>query len=739
MRLLLFCIVLFPFALISQENDVLKKSTLETLVEKVQKQQTIQKKKLQNFTYSFYEKSIISAHPDSVTGKIDTLFANKKNHPFSIDSSRYKFKNLITKQHLYLLEKVSRVSVKNSHKKEEILGLKMAGLKQPIYELMGQEFVPFDWCKKRLKFLTFTIKNPLFVSENNSYLLSIDTNHTTSIKLNFSSIKQQKNNSISGYFLLDKENYGIQKAVFILKGIITIQSTTSFYWDKTQKIWLPETQKLAVTKGTNKYNISVLGETIRFENTKNGTHEKYDYTQDVFFNLSRKYLDYDFSGKTEKQRYAIQIAKNAISNNTSFLRFFETDTTDIRVSNTYKSLDSLVTNERIEQKIYFGKKLINGQIPIGLIDIRARELLKFNNQEGFRVGLGLATNEKLFQSFKLFGYAAYGTKDGIFKSQLGGSYRLSKNTESWLTGSFTDDIAEFADLTFLADAKKYKIYDPRPFNISTFYNYQTYTLLYETKAIPKIETTVSVTKTRVNPLFDYTFIANGKPYQFYNLTLLNASFEWSPKSRFLKSPQQIIEVEKNDPKFILQITKSVPNVFENELNFTKIDVRIQQETKFISGQKTTFLWQGGMSFGNTPLSHLYSVAPNNLDKIRLLQRITFASKTAFETMFFNEFFSDKYAFFQLKHYFNKLLLAKNCKPIFVLGSKIAFGTLANPEMHQGIVFKTMEKGFFESGLELQNIYKGFGLSAYYRYGPYQLARFEDNLALKISFTLNLGL
>lgn len=739
MRLLLFCFVLFPFVLVAQENDVPKKTAVEILVEKIQRAQTIQKKKLQNFTYSFYEKSIISAHPDSVAGKIDTLFKNKKQHSYTIDSSGYKFKNLITKQHLYLLEKVSHVSVKNNTKKETILGLKMAGLKQPIYELMGQEFIPFDWSKAHLKFLTFTIKNPLFISENKSYLLTIDPVVTSNFKLNFSSIKQQKNNSVSGYFILDKENYGIQKAVFIIKGIVTIQSSTNYYWDKKQKIWLPETQKLEVTKGSNKYNISILGETIRFENTKSGTHEKYDYTQDLFFNLSRKYLDYDFSGSSNKQRYAIQITKNAVLNNTSFLRFFETDTTDIRVSNTYTSLDSLVTNERIEQKIYFGKKLINGQIPVGLIDIRARELLKFNNQEGFRVGLGLATNEKLFQSFKLFGYAAYGTKDGVFKSQIGGAIRLSKNTESWLTSSFTDDLAEFADLTFLADSKKYKIYDPRPFNISTFYNYQNYTILYETKAIPKIETMLSLTKSRVNPLFDYTFIANAKPYRFYNLTLFNASFEWSPNSKFLQSPQQIIEVEKNYPKITVQFTKSIPSVLENELNFTKIDLRIQQETKFISGQKTTFLWQGGMSFGHTPLSHLYSIAPNNLDKIRLLQRITFASKTAFETMYFNEFFSDKYTFFQLKHYFNKLILTKNCKPVFVVGSKVAFGALANPEMHQGIVFKTMEKGFFESGLELQNIFKGFGLSAYYRYGPYQLPRFEDNLALKISFTLNLGL
>lgn len=738
MRILIVCFLLCPFVFFAQEEKLSTKTAIESLVEKIKEQQLTQKKKLKNLTYSFYEKSIISAHPDSINSKIDTLYKNKKHTKYSIDSSSFKFKNRISKQHVYLLEKVSNVSIKNARKKEEILGLKMAGLKQPIYELMGQEFIPFEWCKEHLKFLTFTIKNPLCFTQNNSYSLTVATDSST-IKVAFFSLKQQKNNFVSGYFILDKRSFAIQKSVFNIKGIVNIKATTTYFYEKNEKIWLPQTQRLDVTKGTNKYNIAVLGETIRFENNNNSSNEKYDYTKDLFFSVSRKYLNYDFSAPNHKQRYAIQIAKNTVTNNDSFLRFFETDTTDARVSNTYKSLDSLVTNERIEQKIYFGKKLINGQIPIGVFDIRARELLKYNNYEGFRIGFGLATNEKLFSSFKLFGYGAYGTKDGVFKSQIGGGFRVSKNSDSWLMGSFTDDISEFADIAFLVDSKKYKIYDPRPFNISTFYNYQNYTFAYETKLIPKIESILSLTKSRINPLFDYTFVANGKPYQLYNLTLFNASFEWSPKSRFLQSPQQILEVEKNYPKVIVQLTKSIPNALENDLNFAKIDLRIQQETKFISGQKTTFLWQGGMSFGNTPLTHLYSVAPNNLDKIRLIQRVTFASKTAFETMYFNEFFSDKYAFFQLKHYFNKLILAKHCKPTLVLGSKIAFGSLSNPEFHQGIQFKTMEKGFFESGLELQNIFKGFGLSAYYRYGPYQLARFEDNLAVKISFTLNLGI
>ena len=88
---------------------------------------------------------------------------------------------------------------------------------------------------------------------------------------------------------------------------------------------------------------------------------------------------------------------------------------------------------------------------------------------------------------------------------------------------------------------------------------------------------------------------------------------------------------------------------------------------------------------------------------------------------------------------NKFQISKSIKPILVVGSKVAFGGFSNPENHQGITFKTMEKGFYESGFELQNIFKGFGLSTYYRYGPYQLEKFDQNIAIKLSFTLNLGI
>jgi hypothetical protein len=92
----------------------------------------------------------------------------------------------------------------------------------------------------------------------------------------------------------------------------------------------------------------------------------------------------------------------------------------------------------------------------------------------------------------------------------------------------------------------------------------------------------------------------------------------------------------------------------------------------------------------------------------------------------------------MKHGFKRITLFKKVRPAFVLVTRMAWGNLEKREQHLGIDFKTLEKGFFESGFELNQIYSGFGLTGFYRYGPNQLPRFEDNLALKLSFVLNLG-
>ena len=93
---------------------------------------------------------------------------------------------------------------------------------------------------------------------------------------------------------------------------------------------------------------------------------------------------------------------------------------------------------------------------------------------------------------------------------------------------------------------------------------------------------------------------------------------------------------------------------------------------------------------------------------------------------------------QLKHGLRRIRISRKVKPSFVLVTRGVIGNLEKREQHVGINYKTLEKGFFESGLEINQIYSGFGLIGFYRYGPYELPKFEDNLAIKLSFVLNLG-
>ncbi|WP_396217595.1 DUF5686 family protein [Flavobacterium sp.] len=742
MRILVWFIFFSSFGAMAQKTTSKHRETTENLVTTIIQLQSKNQIKTPDFSYTFYEKSIVSANPDSISASIDTLFKNKRKTKFIIDSSSYKFKKIITKQHIYQTEKVATVSIEKGKKKETIIGLKMAGLKQPVYELLGQEFMPFDLSKKQLKILQFTFQNPFSTDGALKYKFEITDKlikpNGNEIVLQFELKKSIKKNKLKGVAIVDLKTNAITKITFFINSIINVKAETIFSSFNNEKSWFPISQNILITKGKGKQNIDFLGETIQFDNLPNTT-KKYDYSNDLFVKIYRDYSNYNFKQIPNRQRYQIQIDKSAIKTNTAFFNTISNDTLDIRSQNTYQTLDSLVTATKIEKKIYFGKKIINGQIPIGWFDFRARDIFKYNNYEGFRLGLGIATNDRFSTYYRLFGYGAYGTKDGVFKSQLGSAFRISKNTDSWISGSFTDDIIEFADLSLIADNKRFRLIDPRPFNLSTFYNHQSYELTFESKFISKIETTFKLSRSRINPLFDYEFIAQNKSYKVYNLTLATLSLEWSPNSRFLQAPQEILEVEKGFPKIILQVSHAIPNVLSENIEFTKIDARVYQEKKHLSGQKTTFLLQGGISLGNAPLSHLYSVAPNNLDREAILSRITFANKTSFETMYFNEFFSDRYSLFQMKHYFNKFQISKSIKPILILGTKVAFGGFSHPENHQGIAFKTMEKGFFESGFELQNIFKGFGLATYYRYGPYQLEKFDQNIAIKLSFTLNLGI
>ena len=145
----------------------------------------------------------------------------------------------------------------------------------------------------------------------------------------------------------------------------------------------------------------------------------------------------------------------------------------------------------------------------------------------------------------------------------------------------------------------------------------------------------------------------------------------------------------------------------------------------------------GISNGETPLTHLYHAYPNNINKEKILRRFSVAGTSSFETMFFNEFFSDKFTTVQVKHALKPFKITESYRPQLVLISKFAIGDMDNINRHENITFGTLEKGYTESGFEVNKLLFGFGLSFAYRYGAYHLPNIDDNVAIKFTFNLTL--
>ena len=131
------------------------------------------------------------------------------------------------------------------------------------------------------------------------------------------------------------------------------------------------------------------------------------------------------------------------------------------------------------------------------------------------------------------------------------------------------------------------------------------------------------------------------------------SLQWKPFSKFIQTPIGRNEAESGFPILNIQLTKSLPNFLKNDFDFGKIDFKTSFEKKFLNGQKTNLVFSLGYAFGDIPITHLYNNSPNSLNKDKIIQRISLEGENDFETMYLNEFFSIKYAFFEFQHGFKK--------------------------------------------------------------------------------------
>ncbi|NNE32569.1 MAG: hypothetical protein HKN40_09385 [Winogradskyella sp.] len=399
--------------------------------------------------------------------------------------------------------------------------------------------------------------------------------------------------------------------------------------------------------------------------------------------------------------------------------------------------DSVKTAQDSIKKSNYIKTIGNGFLPFNYFNLDLRYLVKFNQYEGFRTGLGGVTNNKFSEKYRINSYVVYGFKDHRFKYRIGGGFRINKEKSTWINVAYTDDLSETGSSTFLTDKRFFTFFEPRLLNIDLFHRYIKKSVALEHRFSDHLLSETELSLNKIDPTYNYTYVLNGQGFTTFDLSTAKLSLQWSPFNQSELNDDKMATIKEGYPKFTLQLTQGFKTVFGSDFNFSKLDFRTIQQFNHKNDAITNITLVAGIAGGDTPLTHLYHAYPNNINKETILQRFSVAGLNSFETMYFNEFFSDKFSTLQLKHYFPSFKISERFRPQLVLISRYALGDMNSIDSHQGIVFGTLKHLYSESGFEINKLLFGFGLSFAYRYGGYHLPNFEDNIAFKFTFNISL--
>ena len=659
----------------------------------------------------------------------------------SADTADVDFESIFNKAHSFLSEKVSiHQFQRNKGTKETVLANRMTGFKKPVYDVLGIELQSTSLYEKDYVVFNNRYAGPL--SDNalkNYYYKVIDTlqGSQPAYVILFQPRRSKKVASLEGVLYLDMESFAIQKAIAEVKGEVNIMVTHDFKFFSEKNIWFPTNQLLTIKPGFGKQKVSLFGGQISVGSLQNSRKDEIANNDFLISETDIYEIELDPDITLKNSTAAISIDPEAINRDEIYWERYRTDTITAKDIYSFAVVDSIVKAQRIERRIDVLQSFSIGYYPLGFFNFDLTYPLKYNNYEGIRTGLGGKTNEKFSEQFRLESYLVYGFRDHRFKYGLGGGILLNKDSRSWLNINYQDDIKEVGSYAYLTDRRVYSLFEPRLVNIDFYYKHKTWSTSLQHRISPKMLTETQVSVSSIDQTGGYTFVDDGVAFSSYKMAESSLSLRWTPFSKYLKTPNGYKEIHDGYPKITAQYTQGFKGFLESNFNYSKIGIKTEYVVNRLNLSQTSFLFEADIASGNIPLTHLFHAYPNAPTKETVLQRFSVAGRRSFETMYFGEFFSDKLVTLQIRHKLPPFRISETIKPELSLINRYAIGDVSNQANHQGVFFNSLKHGYQESGLELNKIFAGFGISLAYRYGAYHLPQFEDNLSFKFTFYLKL--
>ncbi|EOZ98426.1 hypothetical protein A33Q_1080 [Indibacter alkaliphilus LW1] len=645
------------------------------------------------------------------------------------DTLSVKIDSALKGGHIFISESFSEITFKKpGNRNETIKSSKMSGIKSPVIALVSSTFQPFSLYEDHIIVFDIPYLNPLSKEglRKYDYFLedSIQNDSGTSFIISFQAQKGKGYLLGQGIMAVSSNLFALENMVFKSLengGTLQFELQQKNKWDG--KHWFPE-------QVNSKYlmaDFDIEGRPLKLINQHF---------------ISGVRINHDL-----KTRTISPVAMIFDIQNEEFpMEDYRRDSLSEAESLTYKRFEELddKTLERLKTFSQVMTQLSLGRIPLGPVDLLPNRLFRLNQHEGFALGLGISSNQKLSDWFRTEGYFRYGFRDRAWKYGGGIETLFLNRKDSRLMFYYSHDIVEIGHVPFIKSNSFSRSSDIfREFLAERMDQVERFSVSFSQIPLRNVKVSIaSSLEDRVPLWVDHSaFTEEG------NLTSLRAAevglnIRYNANEKLSKIGSGFLPGPPSYPIFNLHFSKAIPEILGSNVDFWKIALKVQHEWKK-GVSLNRFLLSGMGAWGELlPPSYLntgFGIRPQ-------AQEISISLPGYLQTMRIYEFLSDRAIQSTYSHLTGPLLDHKagwvGFAPQLNLIQSFAIGSLRDPILADNLGFKTLERGYLESGIELQNLvkyksgfgYQGIGIGAFYRWGAYSNPAFKDNLLINLSLT-----
>jgi hypothetical protein len=617
--------------------------------------------------------------------------------------------------------------------KEIVLATKVTGLKVASFGITAGDFQPFGFYKDYLKMGSDNYVNPVINGSISMYKFRlkevIPHQNDTTFVITFKPRDGKNFKGLQGVIYINSDGYAIENIIASPsdeKGLIFTFKLQQKY-EKVQGKWFPAQLNTILSQKDLKSDSVIL-----YWDTRS-------YISNVVLNVPLSRTDFS----DVKLEYHPLAGKRKDS---AWARM-RPDTLSTKAKVTYETYEMLPGRYKnmIEKANKAFQILAIEGIPWGKVDIPFKYILSgINKYESFRLGAGVQTNPSFSKWISVGGFGGYGIKDKAFKYGANLQLNLDKRTNTWLWFNYARDIEEPGNVNYFTEnGTVFAGQSLRNFQRSRMDSIQQYKIEFATNLRPSVQSNIWLLNEDRNPAgYDYEYKDAATQFRSFKNTEVGIGFRLTRGESFTRMGRSKIRTVPATTQLLFQVSQGLNNVLNSNLNYTKVALQFNHSILFKKLGKTTFEIDAGQVWGNVPYSYLFNT------KATRAGRVSAYVPNNFQTVGLYEFASSKSASLFVQHNFGSLLFkpkSLSFRPEILLMQHISYGSLDNAAAHKYINFKVPDKGLYESGVMIKNLYRknlfsvvylGLGAGVFYRYGYYALPKAIENWAFKWGFSIS---